>query len=614
MASSTPKSLSGTPLRNHENLTKICREMKSWIFHSPHALDIDISPDSPCSISTVAGNAADESCGESPDQNSANAGGPCSPQPEAKDVTNSSSNQSELHEGPENTFTKDSPAPGKADVVLASTTISETNASQMSVILEAAEHNPKSISAPLSAAKSSSSGPLEDLMSKPLGVIQAAIPCPIGLETKACLGDKDWSISSNCSSDHAYKKIIFGPGFSQTSRNRSDSGNADCVTRQGICDDWGEDVVSHSHDPVNSWLVKHLTSPCLLVPPDGISDPVNSRCDIDPEKGEFLPPVLQPETLRCTMEGPCEDYHDILWRQNNMTAELYVMKELRSRENIATTLRMALDHEANRPELSSESGQAWPKANCIVRPATQLDLPAIVEIINEHHKRAMKPQGDKRPVMHVEDMARVWDKCRADNRPFIVVAPVQEDFLDRSKWPNHSEAVYEEFTRFMAKKPRSALTVVGFAFIENSQLGLNDCACSRASYSGRLNLMVHSDHRRRLYGSALLDRILISISPLHASVVDHDWNRNMNEFDGIYEFPASRNVRQYTILHVEVLEPHDTVETPEPSTHFLKKFGFEPVGRLENVLVTEVDQRMHWQDLVTWARGITPTSNVIGGW
>ncbi|KAG5942921.1 hypothetical protein E4U53_007135 [Claviceps sorghi] len=608
MAATAAKSPSSTPARNHENLSQLCKEMKAWIFHLPHTPHIDMSLQSPCSDSMAAGTAADESNRVSPGQDGAGARGLDSPRPEAKDAAERTASHSEVHNEIEDKSAADMPAPGKIGDDLASNNVQEMNTSQLPVVLEAGEHSPKSISAPLAAIESSSPGLFEGPTSRPRSTIAGARNSIIGLKIDACLGVEGWSISSNYLSDHVDKKIMFGPNFPQIFPNRSDSGSADCVIREGIYNDSEGDAMLHPDDPVKSWLVKHLSSPSLLVPVDKIGDLVNSRCDIDPQNGTFLPPVLQPETLRCAIKGPCEGYHDVLWRQNNMTTELHVMKELRSRENMAASLRMALDNKTHQFDSSGESGQAWPKANCIVRPATQLDIPAIAEILEK------ESQDNKRILLHAEDVARIWKKCRTDNRPFIVVTPAKEDVLDRSKWPNHSEAIYEDFARFMAKNKRPVLSVVGFAFIAGSRLGMNDCACPGA-YSGHLNLIVHPDHRRRLYGSALLDRILISISPLHTSVVDHDWSCDKDEFDGIYEFPANRNVRQYTLLHVEVLDSHDRDETSDARNQFLKKFGFEEVGRLKNVLVTEDDQQhMHWQDLVTWARDITPTSNVIDGW
>ncbi|KAG6003271.1 hypothetical protein E4U21_002229 [Claviceps maximensis] len=615
MASPTARSSPSTPLGNQEKFSKICKDMKSWISQPPHARRIDTSSHIRRSSSSTAEIAVEESSHESSTQNDASTGGSDIPRRKDKDTVNVETGPLEHHEEPENKPTREMPAPGRVQIVSASTIVPERNASSLSVILEAAEHSPESISDPISAVKSSSSRPLEGHMSRPLGVIQATVPSPISLQTKASLRGKSWSISSNCDSDNTDKIITFGPTFPQAFPNRSDSGNADCATREVIYDNLGDDVVLHHQDTVKSWLVKHFTSPSILIPLHKLSDLVSSRCDIDPETGTFLAPILQPETLRCAKEGPCEGYHDILWRQSNMTSELYIMKELRSRENIATRLQMAVNHEANCFDLTSESGRNWPKANCTVRPANQLDFPAIAKIVNEHSKRAIKSQEIQSPLMHAEDVARVWDECRVNNRPFIVVTPNEEDFLDRSKWPNQSETIYQEFARFMAKHPRPIKSLVGFAFIGNPELGLDNLACPGTFYSGRLNLIVHPDHRGKLYGSALLDRILISISPLHTSVVDHDWSRNKNEPDGIYEFPASHNLRQYTLLHVEVLESRDKAEPSESRIHFLKKFGFEEVGRLKNVLVTGDDPgHMHWSDLVTWARGITPTSNVIGGW
>lgn len=598
--------MSSTPLRNHENLSKICDEMKTWISHSPDTPKITASSDHLLPEYEAAEIATGRNNPESPDQTGISAGKSDSPKAEGQDLTNNKTSLSEVHE--ERIFTEVPPTTQKAPIESTSTTLPEVNASLLSAILEPVEHSQGSISDPLSAIKTSSSVSLEGPVPRPLHEIQATVPCPLGLETRIVVGDKSWSISSICPSDHANKGATFAPTLS----NKVGFANSDSITRDDIFENCEIDASHHHHDPVKAWLVKHLTSPSLLIPHDEISDLVNSRCDIDPEKGKFLPPILQPETVRRARQGLCEDYSDILWRETNMTTELHIKKELQSRDNMAKTLQMAFDNEASSYEPSSKSDRVWPNAKCIVRPATQLDFAVVAEIVNEENKRTMISQNDERLVIHAEDVARVWDECRRDSRPFIVLTPADEDFLDRSKWPKHSENVYEEFARYMAEHPRPDLPVVGFAFITSSQIGLNDRPCPKARYSGRLNLIVHPDHRHKLYGSALLDRILMSISPFHTSVVDHDWKHDNDDSSGIYEFPASRNIRQYTHLHVEVIESHNKNETDESRIHFLKKFDFEEVGRLRDGSVTEDEQRhMHWQDLVTWARIITPTSKII---
>ncbi|KAG6039301.1 hypothetical protein E4U41_002999 [Claviceps citrina] len=603
MASPLAVDSSSTPLRNREDLAKICQGLKEWIFQAPHSPNNVIS-------STAAGGIATVKNGlKSPDQGSDSARRPDSSNSEAKDLEKIKTCLPELHEGSQKKPTQGAPESTRVGIEPTSMPLPESKASQLSTIIDPAEHSLKSISAPLSAVLSSSSGPSQRPTTRPFEVIQAAVPCPIAMKRTACLGFEGWSISSNCSLDHGKEMVAFVPSFAHNSA----SGTAYSVTLDESFNSCDGDAVHHSHDPVESWLIKHLTSPSWIVSPDEISDLINSRCDIDPEKGKFLPPILQPETFRCAREDSSEDQRDILWRRNNMTTELHIMKELKSRENMAKTLQMSAYLEADGPDVSSKSDHAWPNANCLVRPATQQDFPVVANIINENNRCQPRSRAKEDLVMRAEDVARVWDECRAENRPFIVVTPAEEDLLDQSKWPNHSEIVYKEFARFMEKHPRPALPVVGFAFITNSQFGLNR-TCPEARYSGRLNLTVHPDHRHKLYGSALLDRILMTISPFYTSVVDHDWKHDKNEPKGIYEFPASRNIRQYAHLHVEVVETRGRNENDEARSQFLKKFEFEEVGRLKDVLVTKDDQRhMHWHDLVTWARTITPTSRIIGG-
>lgn len=577
MASPMAKVSSATPLKNHESLSKICEQMKLWINGSPPTKKSIIcsgssspSAESTAAVIEVGGNI-----------------------PKSLDRSDASAQQPDGHEPDDQKNRNDE---------------SDLSGSQPDGSIQEGIHG--SISEIERSAKDTLDGPLP----VPLHVIRAAMPSPPGLESKTGLGDEGWSISSICPSEHADQNVKFNPDVP----NQVDSANQDAATREDFHENCEGHTSKRGHQPVEAWLIKYLTSPSLLIPHGDLEDPINIRCDIDPDEGKFLPTIIQPETVQGTRQGPCRDYNDIIWRQINMTAELHIKKELRSRENMAKTLEMALTNETlgirppgSWPSIESEID--WPAAKCMVRPAIQSDYPAIAKIINEENRYSLGSEIDESFEITAEGVAHIWDECCADSRPFIVVTPAEEDFLDRSKWPKHSEKVYDEFARYMAEQPRPNLPVVGFAFVTNSRLSLDGRPCPLARYSGRLTLIVHPAHRNKLYGSALLDRILISISSFHTSVVDHEWKLNKEKFQGIYEFPASRNVRQYTHLHVEVIEPHDKERTDEPKTHFLRKFDFEEVGRFTDGLVAEDDQRqMHWQDLVTWTRIITPTTKIVG--
>ncbi|KAG5971638.1 hypothetical protein E4U58_007342 [Claviceps cyperi] len=605
MASPTTKRL---PVRNPENFSKVCKEMKSWIQHVSHAPETTTSSESLLLKSTAAGCEPAKGSSESLEQEVANAGRPVSLTEEAGKEESRKTCLPELHGEPETEPTERPPASEKVCLEPASTASSKT--SQLSATVDISKYSPNSVSITLSAVKGLLPRPSEQAKYTPLGLIGAAALDPVGRETRACLGNK--ICSDDCPSHCDNGSSTAFPNFS----DRSVTGISDCVSDEVACENWQRVGKVPHDDPVKSWFAKYMTSPSLLVSNDEISNAVNSCCDINPETGHFLTPACQPKTLRCVTMGPCEGHQDILWRQMNMTSELYIMKERRSRENMANSIQMALDHGTGYLHSLSESDQALARADCTVRPATQMDFAVVAEVVNankasgEANDCAMRPQDDKSFAMRSEDVARIWEACRAEKRPFIVVEPAEEDLLDRSKWPNHSEIVYEEFVRFMAEHPRPSLGVVGFAFVTGSQPSLSDRVRPEACFSGRLTLMVHPDHRHKLYGSALLDRIMKTIMPLYNSVVNYEWNCDEMELDGIHKFPATCNVRQYTRLHVELTEANDGDDTPG-RTHFLKKFVFEEVGRLKDVVATEDDQRnMHWRDLVTWARAITPVSKI----
>ncbi|KAG6133666.1 hypothetical protein E4U12_002687 [Claviceps purpurea] len=605
MASPTAKKL---PVRNQENFSKVCKEMKSWIQHVSPAPETTAPLGSLYPKPTAAGFGPEEGSSDSLEQKVSNASRPASLAEEAEKAGNRKTCLPELHGGPETEPTERSLAPEKACIEPASTASSET--SQLSATVNISKYSPNSLSVTLSAVKGSSQRLSEEVKPIPLGLIHAAVLDPAGMETRACQGDKDCSV--DCPSHCGNESSMAFPSFS----DRSVAGISNCVSDEAAYENWQRDAKVPLDDPVKSWSAKYMTSPSMLVSSDEISDAANSRCDIDPETGRFLTPACQPETLRCVTVGPCEGHQDILWRQMNMTSELYIMKERRSRENMANSIQMALDLRTDYVHSPRKSDQALARADCTVRPATQMDFAVIAEVVNankasgEANDCAMRPQDDKSFAMRSEDVARIWEACRADKRPFIVVEPAEENLLDRSKWPNHSDIVYEEFARFVAKHPRPSIGVVGFAFVTGSQPGLSDRVRPEACFSGRLTLMVHPDHRHKSYGSALLDRIMTTIMPLYNSVVDHEWNCGEMKLNGIHEFPATRNVRRYTRLHVELTEANDGDDTPG-RTHFLKKFGFEEVGRLKDVVATEDGQRnMHWRDLVTWARVITPGSKI----
>lgn len=366
-----------------------------------------------------------------------------------------------------------------------------------------------------------------------------------------------------------------------------------------------------THDLVRAWKTKFLVSPPIAVSHERLRDASLIKCDINPKDGRFLSPVIQPETVRSLSDGLARDYNDIAWRQSNMTSELHIKREVKSRESVANALRTSLEHVVA-PNPAAEIEEAiWPDAKCVVRPAAPSDFAEIAEIINSEARNSRKAQIFETRMATVEDVSKIFKACVASDRPFIVARPSQEDFLDRGKWPKNSDLVYEEFAKYVAVRPRPVSPIVGFAFITDYRVGLFGAPCPGSRFSGQLRLVVHPDHRHKMYGSALLDRILLSVSPFHQSAVDHVWE--CDSARGVYEFPTTINKRQYIQLYLELFCEQKPLPDYKWRAEFLGKFGFQEVGYLKNAAV-QMDDQYHnnWFNMVLWQRDITPTTKLIG--
>ncbi|KAL7920867.1 hypothetical protein ACQKWADRAFT_136135 [Trichoderma austrokoningii] len=331
--------------------------------------------------------------------------------------------------------------------------------------------------------------------------------------------------------------------------------------------------------------------------------------DINPETGELLLEVPYPDTYRALDSGPSRDHRDIAWRQDNLTSELQINREIRSRETLATKLRLQM--ECNEPEAKPVAIEppAWPDAECIVRPAKPKDFGAIAAIMNLESKAKINPQVLEWKEVVAADIQQIYQSCRDNLRPFVVATTAEDPLLDRSNWPPNATKAHQSYLTFRSSQAEVPEEVLGFAFVTEARVGILGTTCPGSRHAGQIKVIVHPDHRGKLYGSALLDRVLLCIAPFHRSSVDYKWQ--CQDSAKIYEKIAYQNHRTYAWIYIETFCADRADPAMQPVTRFLQKFEFREVGCLPSAIKTDRHYESQWLDLVLWAREAQPRSNIM---
>lgn len=281
-----------------------------------------------------------------------------------------------------------------------------------------------------------------------------------------------------------------------------------------------------------------------------------------------------------------------------MTSGMQISRELKARARLAQRLkdRFLVQEEI---ENSQESEPGFPRAECSIRPTTDDDIAGIAEIMNLERKDACNGAGKSASLIRDWDMVKIFNKCKKEKRPFIVATGGEDDLLDRSKWPAQADLAYQEYVKFRSKDgPKPKATIIGFAFALPRQTAMFEAQDNRTDHSCYATLFVHPSHRQKKIGSALLDRLLMSLSPVHCSLIDFDWK--CDEPAEIYEQRALDNAQQYSRVFVEYVDAHDEEKRLLSRKILLEKFGFSQVGHL-TCLKSEVHEgKRAWLDLFTW--------------
>ncbi|KAM3507539.1 hypothetical protein MY11210_007100 [Beauveria gryllotalpidicola] len=321
---------------------------------------------------------------------------------------------------------------------------------------------------------------------------------------------------------------------------------------------------------VAAWVMNTTEAPVPnLVVSKVANDSTHCRA-INPETGAFLPVIEQPET-RYNHELDLQSEPG--WRRSNITSDMQIGRELKARAKLARRLkeRLPTQVQANYTVLE-EAESAFPKADCTLRPVTDDDIAAISDIINL--ERQANPEESQKQSSGIKnwDIVEYFNKCRQERLPFIVATAGEDDLLDRSKWPAGADKAYKKYVKYQSTSKKLRPAIVGFAFAMPRQGAILDAQDARVDHSCYITLYVHPSHRNEKYGSALLDRILMSVSPVHRSLIDFGWQ--CNDAAETYEQLASHNAKQYARVFVEYLEPKNAEYKLTAMAKLLTKFGF----------------------------------------
>ncbi|UNI13978.1 hypothetical protein JDV02_000664 [Purpureocillium takamizusanense] len=432
-----------------------------------------------------------------------------------------------------------------------------------------------------------------------LDFIQRTIPGDGPVLQKQKRSADSWSVSDlhdnnqGSSTNVNCQSVQFGGPLpriptSASRKSRQDTFNMALMSGKGK-----EGGISHT------WLDSlELPEPATL--PRDSNSHAYRRCDIDTITGNMIAPVEYPETLQCYIEGACRDAGDIGWRRCNMTSELQIRRELASRQKLGQQVQELVAQSQPVTRVNSEAvseEDQWPNAHCVVRPACPADFQQIADIINLETQSGSLHVIDSKQVS-AADIHKVFTYCQHHKRPFIVAVPAEDELLDPTKWPKSSGKAYREYLEFKKGLPKRLLPVVGFGFISEAfRVGLLNAPCPGMRFSGQARIVVHPEHRRQLYGSALLDRLL-SCTCFRRSFVDYEWK--CADSAHVYDSSHTSNVRQYTRLYIEVLCESKEDASLKWRAAMLSKYGFTEAAHLRRFVRTDRGPESKWLDVVLY--------------
>lgn len=319
-------------------------------------------------------------------------------------------------------------------------------------------------------------------------------------------------------------------------------------------------------------------------------NPKHAQHGVNTDTGELLPPVQQPQTV--ARVKATDDGRDITFKQRTLTSKINMDMALRLLETKRPEPALAPNTPHERaPDMEELE---WPKAECVLRPATEADLAAIADIANLEVKSSDCPQIIQSQAITALEMKRVLDSCRHHLRPFVVAEPKGDILLNRENWPALAEKAYLEYVNYKNSRPNNTANILGFAFVTEPRIGFLNTPCAGSRHSGQVRLVVHPDRRRHGYGSALLDKVLQSIAPYHRSLIDFDWQ--CTEDTLVYAKPSIYNQRKYARVYIESFSNSGEKEDAW-RVKMLEKFQFKQAGLFTKMVKTDRGKDSKWLDV-----------------
>ncbi|KAL0932067.1 acyl-n-acyltransferase [Colletotrichum truncatum] len=353
---------------------------------------------------------------------------------------------------------------------------------------------------------------------------------------------------------------------------------------------------------------------------------------IDPETGELMEAVVQPDTY---VDHEKERMMDpkMIQRRQNWTSNLIIRREITVRQNLRRLQKQKMEEEerfspvvkmtpqpadmsssaiANSGALDSAASKRQLLHECTLRPGLLSDIEGCVDIYNMA-AASHSPLADTKPVSY-QQFESIFSACSKERLPFVVAAMQRADLTDAKNWP--SLDAYRQYMKWKQAQPQedepSEAIIYGFAFLTPYETGLA-LGAGAATETVKATIFVHPEHRRNGVGSALLHRLLTQTSILFHGDVHYDWKDPSAAQDSFYR-PDFRPIHREFLrgLDYKLANPgvyagiviHGMVngesEELKWMDNFLKVFQFEKAGHLSQVYKVVKPHGVDWYDQAIW--------------
>ncbi|RGP81118.1 acyl- n-acyltransferase [Fusarium longipes] len=441
--------------------------------------------------------------------------------------------------------------------------------------------------------------PKEMAPSSPSTEVQGA-PLPAPLHIIEAIGEPTSAVRRRPSFSTASLVLSGGPMLQDDKENKPlDAVDIWAVveTNQDHVDETDPNAQASSAAAVRNWDLNKRYPIVHFMTLD--RDPRTDDCDIDPETGELIPPVRY---IKLQKDGEARSD----WRRNNLSSENRIIREIARREELRKEVeRREQEAKYENMDLTED---AMPDAACTLRPVETKDFKAIVDIINLERSQGRNSQVYLHEV-GIDQVAALYHACLGQHRPFVVAIPSPNRGPDRSNWSKAEEKMFQEFLEYRKSRETSQPTVLGFAFITDARQNFLGGACRGSRFSGNIKMIVHPDYRRKLVGTALLDRIMSCVNIYHHNEIEYNWA--CSDTRRTYEYVSAHNLRKYNKVYVEAFSIGEHEHGIEHIQRLLiNKFDFKLVANFKDA-VKHGNNPGIWKNLHVWELEVRPASEIV---